>query len=78
MITINYKFNIESYLSCFKPLVARVSYVSSSTNSLGAGIPHVSYVNLLMAGISHTSCMYILAARLSQIIICLFYHPSDG
>ena len=78
MITINYKFNIESYLSRFSHMEVRVSYVSSFTNSLGARIPHVSYVNLLMAGVSHASCINILAAGLSQIIICLFYYKSEG
>ena len=49
MITINYKFNIEKQSPMFNPLEARVYYVSSCANSLGARVPHVSYVNLLMA-----------------------------
>ena len=77
MITINYN-NIKKLSPIFNLLEAGVSYVSSCTNSLGARVPHVSYVNVLMTGVSHASCIHSLGAGLSQIIIYLFYYPSEG
>ena len=49
------------------PLEARVSYVSSCTNSLEDRLSHVSYVNLLDARVSHASCINLLWAGLSYV-----------
>ena len=56
----------------FTTLEARASYVSSCTSSLGARVPHVSYVNLLMAEVSHAWCINILGLDYDR---ALYYVP---